>query len=291
MKIQCPKCSLTGSVNDATIPVTGLTMNCPRCKTGFLVERPADGVLQAGGMASLCPSCQYSTFSEEMFSVCPKCGLIVADHHRQQAEQRAREEHDRLAEKIRQQDEKSRQKYGVDAPPKAADGEDAVKMSAPLPVQVIGWLVAALAVLLFFYAAKGIIAYLDEISAAEAALRAGDESPAGAALFFRHGLVPILILPYGAAMLVISGQFLRLRLWSIRALVFGAWAGIGLAALHEAVDLVAWMQRASSSASLGYYLVGIGSALLMAALWIIPSLFLINYLRSRDFDRLAGFFN
>jgi len=83
MKIECPECKLAGNVDDSLIPATGIAMNCPRCKTRFAVERPQAGSEHASAMLDTCPSCQYATFSEEKFSVCPKCGLVVADYQGQ----------------------------------------------------------------------------------------------------------------------------------------------------------------------------------------------------------------
>ena len=196
-----------------------------------------------------------------------------------------------MADKIRQQDEKARQKYGLDESPQAEERVDEVKASAPLPVQLVGWAVVAVGVLLLLYAGKGILAYLAQIGAAQEALQAGDEAPGGAALFFRYGLVPILFLPYAGALLAIGMHFLQLRLWTIRALTVAAWTGVGLAALQEVTDLVAWFHRASDVATIGYYVTGVFSFLLMLVLWIAPQLVLINYLRSREFDQVADFFN
>jgi predicted Zn finger-like uncharacterized protein len=84
MKIECPGCKLSGNIDDSTVPATGLAMTCPRCKKPFTVEKPVVAAGEAVAMLDSCPKCQYSTFSEEKFAICPKCGLVVADYHKEQ---------------------------------------------------------------------------------------------------------------------------------------------------------------------------------------------------------------
>jgi predicted Zn finger-like uncharacterized protein len=292
MKIQCPSCQLSGNVNDANVPVTGVYMNCPRCQARFLVERQAAAGDGAGALLNQCPRCQYATFSEEMFAVCPTCGLDAAEYSRAGGEQRLREEKAKQAEKVRQQEERARQKYGLDGhDEQAAEPKSAATGDTPLPVQVIGWLVVAIALVLVVFGARGEYLLSGMLREAAALRRAGDEAASTASLVWQSGLFPGLAIGYGLAMLVIGIQFLRLRAVAIVWLERGAWAGIVLAGLYEATDLVAWFLRSSSSASFLYYLTGIGTTLLMAAIWILPMYLLVNYLKSVEFDRISGFFS
>ena len=82
MKIECPGCKLTGNINDATVPATGLAMTCPRCKQKFIAEKSVPQAGAAVAMLDTCPSCQYATFSDEKFAVCPRCGLVVAEYQK-----------------------------------------------------------------------------------------------------------------------------------------------------------------------------------------------------------------
>ncbi|HEY5973814.1 MAG TPA: zinc-ribbon domain-containing protein [Geobacteraceae bacterium] len=292
MKIQCPSCQLTGNVNDANIPVTGVYMNCPRCQARFLVERQAGDAASAGTLLNQCPRCQYATFSEEMFAVCPKCGLDAAEYSRTGSEQRLREEKARQAEKIRQQEERARQKYGLDGLEEDAAEPGAVKTGdTPLPVQVIGWLVVAIALVLVGYGIKGEYALSGLLQKADALRKAGDEAASTASLVWQFGMFPVLAIIYGVAMMVIGSQFLRLKEVAIQWLEWGAWVGIVLAGLYEANELLAWFLRSSSSASFLYYLTGIGTTLLMAGILVLPMYLLINYLKSVEFDRISGFFS
>jgi predicted Zn finger-like uncharacterized protein len=290
MKIQCPSCQLSGNVNDANVPVTGVYMNCPRCQARFLVERQAAAGDGAGALLNQCPRCQYATFSEETFAVCPKCGLDAAEYSRDGGEQRLREEKAKQAEKIRQQEERARQKYGLDGLEEQAAGPG-LTGDTPLPVQVIGWLVVAIALVLVAFGARGEYLLSGLLREAAALRRAGDEAASTASLVWQSGLFPGFAIVYGLAMLVVGCQFLRLRAAAIVWLERGAWTGIVLAGLYEATELVAWFIRSSSSASFLYYLTGIGTTLLMATIWILPMYLLVNYLKSVEFDRISGFFS
>lgn len=39
MRVTCPKCEFTGNIRDELIPLEGKNVNCPKCKTRFLVKR------------------------------------------------------------------------------------------------------------------------------------------------------------------------------------------------------------------------------------------------------------
>src|SRR5512144_853487 len=79
MKIECPSCHLSGKVNELELPPDGRELKCPRCKASFHVNKPP---APAGKqeLMSMCPACQYSTFTDEMFAVCPKCGLVGSEY-------------------------------------------------------------------------------------------------------------------------------------------------------------------------------------------------------------------
>ena len=39
MQITCPKCGLSGQMDDARIPESGGRLSCPRCKERFFVAK------------------------------------------------------------------------------------------------------------------------------------------------------------------------------------------------------------------------------------------------------------
>ena len=79
MKIECPSCHLSGKVNELELPPDGRELKCPRCKAAFHVKKPPPPAGKQDLM-SMCPVCQYSTFTDEMFAVCPKCGLVGSEY-------------------------------------------------------------------------------------------------------------------------------------------------------------------------------------------------------------------
>ncbi len=310
MKIECPSCKLTGNINEATVPATGLAMTCPRCKANFTALRPVAGSGSAGAMVDSCPSCQYATFSEEKFSTCPKCGLVVADYLRKQQEARdvqksrpqapasGRPAHQpppvELSVEQRKKEEESRRKYGIDKvaesqlPPEvlAVNSYD----STPLPVMIVGWITVIAGILLIIYGVSGLLEFAGKLKEAKVAIQAGDEALTTSNLVLEFGIIPAIIIVYSLTMIFFGSQFLLLKRWSLKALGFGAWAGICLAAVMELTDMIAWCRRASDSASIGYYATGILGGVLLAALWIVPLLVLAEYLKSEQFEKAGKSF-
>lgn len=303
MKIECPECKLTGSVDDSMVPATGIAMNCPRCKARFAVERPLTGSAQAEAMMDNCPSCQYATFSEEKFAVCPKCGLVVAEYLQQLRAGRKADGNGRnsplpvapaLTPEQQRRDGESRKKFGLGAPNgEAGNGAQAQLSMAqlPAPLLVAGWGTIVIALGLLGYGGSGLFEYQSRLNVARAALLAGDEAQAGTGLFLRFALFPLLMIGYGVAMAFLANRFLALRLWTVRALEIGGWTGVSLAGAMELVEIAVWLGRASSGASIGYYATGVFGGLLMALLWMFPPFVLVEYLRSEQFDRLADYFS
>jgi len=300
MKIECPECKLAGTVDDSLVPATGIAMNCPRCKARFIVERPETGSELACAMLDTCPSCQYATFSEEKFSVCPKCGLVVADYQKQMLATRGGDRGGKksaaaqpaLTTEQQRRDEEARRKFGLGEPEEKggeSGGEELTEM--PFPLLVAGWATIAVAAALLIYGASGFMEYLTKLQEAEAALLAGDETQSGFALIWRFAIIPLLIIGYAVAMAVVANRFLALRPWTVRWLEIGGWAGVGLGALTELVEMAAWCSRASANATIGYYATGLLGSALMALLWMFPPFVLVEYLRSEQFDRLRDYFN
>lgn len=301
MKIECPECKLAGTVDDGLVPATGIAMNCPRCKARFTVDRPEAGSEHACAMLDSCPSCQYATFTDEKFSACPKCGLVVEDYQRQMLTARGNARGGKkspaaqsaMTPEQQRRDEESRRKHGLGEPEVNGSGENGVggMTQVPLSLLVAGWLTIAAAAALLIYGASGFMEYLAKLREAEAAVQAGETTPSGVALFWRFAIVPLLMIGYAASMAVVASRFLALRTWTIRWLEIGGWTGMGLGVLTELVDLVAWCSRASENATIGYYATGLLGGALMALLWMFPPFVLVEYMRSEQFDRLSDYFS
>ena len=290
MKIECPNCKLSGQVSDVNIPPEGRAMECPRCKQSFTVKRSAP----ANWAETLtdCPRCGYSTYSGERFDICPSCGLAARDRgaretgrtkgleagrptERPAADgERMRQDLERL---VREEENRRRQYAGEAAPP---PDEQTVPESvvAPAPVRYLGWGFVALGILL---AAWGVKDFSDYRALAGApAASSGLAEPSGPVrLYLGHGLLPTLQVLLGVYAVAAGSQFLKMRQWSRRGVEAAAWSGIAYAAVRELAKLVEWLRISSDSASFLYYFAGIADALLMTAIWTLPLLAAIWYLR------------
>jgi predicted Zn finger-like uncharacterized protein len=298
MKIECPECKLVGSIDDAVVPATGIAMTCPRCKARFVAQRPESG---AGGEAQLdtCPSCQYATFSEDKFSTCPQCGLVVADYQRQLRAGRVAEKRRQppaeavpaLTPEQQRHEDEARRKYGLDQG--AGQGGDAPVLAGdpPAPLLIVGWGTMAVAVGLLVYGASCLSDYGSRLRLAEAALLAGDDAPSSLALFGRFALFPILMMVYAVALGWLANRFLARQRWAVSGLENVGWTGVALAAAMELTDMAFWIGRSTGGSSIGYYAAGLGGGVLMALLWMFPPFVLVEYLRSEQFDRLGKYFS
>lgn len=313
MKIECPGCKLSGNIDDSTVPATGIAMNCPRCKKPFTVQRPAVAAGEAVAMLDSCPRCQYSTFSDEKFAVCPKCGLVVADYQKEQLDARQKQKGansspqprqlsgqaaapiPRLSPEQLQQEEEALRKYGLDKLPGAVNAADepaaaGSSTETALPVLIAGWGVIIVSILLAGFGVSGIMEYLDKLKEAKAAVESFEQTQSGSALFFQFLVFPVLSIIFSVVMLVFGAQFLAMKKWSIAAMQSGAWAGVALLAMMKISDMVFWFKRASTDASFGYYAMGIFGDFLLMLLYIAPFLALAEYLKSPLFEKSEEMF-
>jgi len=313
MKIECPGCKLSGTIDDSTVPATGLAMTCPRCKRPFTVERPASESLSAVAMMNSCPKCQYSTFTEEKFAICPNCGLIVADFQKEQLalrqNQRSRpvpppQRHmpgqsaapiPRLSPEQMQKEEAARKKYGLDNTPVSIEAADdlfsaRISVETPLPVLITGWGVIIAAIVLISFGISGIMEYQAKVIAAEASIAALEEAQSGSAIFCQFLLFPLLSVLFSLVMLILGSQFLTMKKWSIASMRNGAWVGVGILALMKVADIFFWCRRASTDASFSYYAVGVLGDVVLLVLYIAPFLVLAEYLQSHLFEKYEDLF-
>ena len=313
MKIECPGCKLTGNIDDANVPATGVAMTCPRCKQKFIVEKSVAQASEAVAMLDTCPACQYATFSDEKFSVCPQCGLVVADYQqklregrkvdavRQKPAQPPRKAQVQdgappvhLSEEERRRDEEMRRKHGLDKIPgvvEVADPENVrQQVEAPLPVFIVGWGTVALAIAFIIYSGYGISEYLDRVKEAKAALEVLENTQSPVTLIFQFLLFPVLTMLYAPLMLFFAIQFMSLKKSYTVLMKKGAWAGVVLFVLMKANDLFFWFSRSSSDVSLSYSVAGLVGDIFMAALLIAPLLALAEFFSSSIFEKIEDLF-
>ena len=272
MKIECPSCHLSGNVDELALPAEGRYIDCPRCKSGFHVAKPAKDP-GSSYLMNACPACQYSTFSEEMFAVCPKCGMtgkVFQEKRRKQEElDRQRRDQETLHQSFRNPDMVT-----------SAPGESpAESMVASKPIRITGWICIAVGLALLSYGIVGLVGYYDkdwQTLLSESLL----EPLSKTNVFFRFGFLPWLTTLYSVSFIVVASQFLVMRSWACRGLIQCAWAGLGVGVINESAGFINWVRISSSTPSFSYYAVGALSSLVMVALWGAPFLVLLRFLQS-----------
>lgn len=89
MKIECPTCAASGTIDESKLPEEGRQLTCPRCKSLFNVCPPRSGVeIIQRRERMVCPKCGCEQSVAEMCSV---CGIVVKNFTRTQVRQQEKE--------------------------------------------------------------------------------------------------------------------------------------------------------------------------------------------------------
>jgi predicted Zn finger-like uncharacterized protein len=285
MKIECPSCHLAGKINELELPPVGRELACPRCKNSFHVAKPPAAVGGNQPMMSSCPSCQYATFTEEMFAVCPKCGMTAEENQILSNKKRQREQLSRDQETLQRS---FRNPDLVKTP--VAESVAAPARVAPA-VEATAWLCGAVGVGLLCYGSSGLVHYYSKDW--QAVLSEPLLEPVSRLfVFFNLGMMPWLISLVSLYFVWTAYRFAKLSEGSLARLAESAWAGIAVVVIHQVLAFVNWARLSSSTTTLPYYTVGILSSLFMTALLGAPFLVLIWFLTSdaivREFKRARG---
>jgi predicted Zn finger-like uncharacterized protein len=275
MKIECPNCKLTGEMSDLDVPLDGRYIDCPRCKTGFHVKKPlAKGWNQH--MMSACPACQYATFTDEMFDVCPKCGFKGSDAPGRKLavseEARHKQEMERVNRSLRPDD-------FVKPPTREIESEIA---KAPPIIRYTAMGVLAVACLVAFYGLTGVMGY-DGAALLAKINETSLEPVSGTQVFLAHGLLPTTLTVYGGIMALLAGMLLRNSTDTVRWLEYGAWLGLTIGAVYEVADYVAYIRRSSDSPTVAYYFVGLVTSVFWLVVWVALPVALVWWMRSDTF--------
>ena len=270
MKISCPKCNASGSIPDHEVPESGRFISCPRCNEGFTVTKTR--AAHDAYLVDTCPSCSFSTFGDEIFSTCPKCGIAVKTFvERQREEQRLKHNQELLGKKFSNVD--------VAPPPP----EPAVSIADIIdnlhPVNLISWGVAAVAVVILCLGLWGIIGY-DAAGIKALLTEEGGEPVSGLYVFMHYGLLHWLKLIYGLAALAASILLMKRLKIALQMLSYVLWGAIVLVPLSYVVTFIYWVV-APIPHTIGGYLIEILNILFMSALVAIPLYLLEQYLHER----------
>lgn len=294
MKIECPSCHLTGNINSVDIPDEGRNFECPKCKSSFFVSKPAPET-ERGHLMSMCPACQYSTFTDEMFSICPKCGTTGTDYQKMLLKKSAEKQVRRISvpdfpkeptvaierEKIQHDFElltRSRRNPNfVKEPPLEVVEE---KPALPLPVRITGWAAIAAGVVFLCYGLAGLVHYFG--TDWQPPLSATFIEPVSkTVIFFKYGLFPWLRTLTGLGLVLAATQFLALKAWAPKALTGFCWGSIGLMVVQEIVGIVNRILITSGSPSAIFYVDCLVSFMIKVSLWSVP-FFAVIWLMNRD---------
>jgi len=294
MKIECTSCHLTGNINSVDVPAEGRHFECPKCKSSFFVTKPAPET-ESGNLMSMCPTCQYSTFTDEMFAVCPKCGTTGTDYQKMLLKKSA----EKPARPISVQDCPEEPPATIDcnqiqhdfelltrslrnpdfatAPPLETGAE---KPALSLPIRISGWASAATGGIFLCYGLAGLLHYYGsdwQPPLSETFL----EPVSKTVIFFKHGFFPWLRTLTGLGLVLAASQFLTLKPWAPKVLTGLCWGSIGLMLVQEFVGIINRILITSGSPSAIFYVDCLVSYLIKVSLWSVPFLAVI-WLLSRD---------
>lgn len=270
MKIVCPNCSASGSIPEHVIPVDGHFLSCPRCKHGFTVMRPS--ATSESYLVDTCPACNYSTFGEERFETCPKCGVLIKTClERQREERRMVKEQELLAKK-----------YGHDedtAPPEEYISPVSEFIENLHPVNLVGWGCGVAAIVIFCMGAWGVLDY-DANALKEQFSALQDEPVSTWYVFSRFGLMPWIKTLYGAMAMVTAYFFLQRRIIAQKLLTILLRAVMVFIPLYLLISFVRWVLQPISHSVSGYF-IEIINIIFIIVLFEIPLALLDRFLRDR----------
>jgi predicted Zn finger-like uncharacterized protein len=290
MRIECPHCKASGTINDLEIPDEGRYLSCPRCKESFQVKKPRRQMTSAYA-TNTCPSCGYSTCCEEVFDQCPQCGVVVKTLMEQRFAQQAQQrEHQTSLGQI----------HAAPLAPALPTGGSKYLRSDPDPVEkkplltlagfgngfepvaAVGWGAVLVAVILLAIGLKGVLHY----HGTDIQLQLSEQSlePVSAwQVFWGYGFWPWVATLFGGAVLVAAFGFLQRQAWGLQAMEGVVLAAVVLVPLYELAGYVVWIVK-SIAPPWWAYLVELFSVLLISSLCVVPLLLLVQYLRGDRFN-------
>ncbi|WP_281184706.1 zinc-ribbon domain-containing protein [Trichlorobacter lovleyi] len=290
MRIECPNCKASGTINDLEIPDDGMMLACPRCKESFRVEKPRKKATSAFA-TNTCPSCGYSTFCEEVFDECPHCGLDVKTViERKRKEDVQKQELEMRNRNIRPDTVVALpQPSGIITPAAPAAGEKPAISLAGFangfdPVAAVGWGVAVWAAVFLLLGGWGVIDYLG--TDLQAQLSEQSIEPVSAwQVFWGYGFLPWIKLLYGLAALSAAFGFLQRAAWGMQGVQQVVMASLVLVPVYETGQYVVWVVKSIAPPWWAYLVEGV-SAMLVSALWMAPLYFLLLYLKTDSLKRV-----
>lgn len=277
MKISCPKCNASGTIPDHDIPESGRFISCPRCKEGFTVNKPRSGADVY--LVDTCPSCSFSTFGDETFCTCPKCGVAVKTFvERQREEQMLKHNQELLGKKLNNTET-------APPPPEATTTPVADFIDSLHPVNLISWGAAAVSAIVLALGLLGIVGYDSSMIRAEFFEKTG-ENISGFYVFLHYGLLHWVKLVYGLSAMAVSILFMKRLKTGLRAMSSLLWTTIILVPLSYIIGFIYWVLAPIPHTFSGY-LIEILNIVVMSALAGVPLYLLERYLHERKITSIV----
>lgn len=277
MKISCPKCNAVGSIPDHEVPESGRFISCPRCNEGFTITRPRSN--KDVYLVDTCPSCGFNTFGDETFGTCPKCGVEIKIFvERQREEQRIKHNQELLGKKLNNTE--------MTAPPPEVTSTPVSDFIDNLhPVNLIGWGVAVVALIVLGIGLFGIIGY-DGAKIQATLMEEVDEPVSGGYVFLHYGLMHWVKLMYGVSAQAVSMLFIKRLKTGLRAMSGLLWVTIVIVPLSYIIGFISWV-LAPIPHTISGYLIEIFNILFMSALVVAPLYLLERYLHERKITSIV----
>jgi len=270
MKITCPKCNAVGSIPEHEIPEAGRFVSCPRCQQGFTVRKPHAN--KDSYLVDTCPACNFSTFGDETFGICPKCGVLIKSFVERQREEVLQQRNQELLTKKFNRDE--------DLPPAEVESAPVADFIENLhPVNLVGWGVALAAVVIVAAGLWGVIGYDGQAIQAKLSEQR-DEQVSGWYVFINYGFMHWVKSIYGLLTLSVAVMFLRHMHFSLKALTWLIWTAMAYVPVSMIVGFILWVLEPIPHTIAGY-LIEIFNIIFISALVGIPLYMLERYLHER----------
>lgn len=271
MKISCPNCNASGNIPEHAIPQEGRFLNCPKCNHGFTVSKPKPTAETYE--VDVCPACNFSTFGDDRFSTCPKCGVVVkAFVERQRQEKQKIKVQELLTPK------NSRNEVPLEAPQETVPHVSEL-IDNMHPVNLIGWGCALAAVIILGIGIMNLIDYNAAALQKQISYQR-DEQVSGWYVFSRYGLMPWLKTIYGLALLATTVFFLQHRAPALKILSVLLRTLFVFVPLYLVICFIVWILQPIPHTISGY-IIEIINMVIMSALFCIPLFLTDNFLKDK----------
>jgi predicted Zn finger-like uncharacterized protein len=270
MRISCPNCDASGNIPEHAIPQEGRFLNCPKCKHGFTVSKPKPTAETYE--VDACPACNYSTFGDDRFSTCPKCGVDIKTFvGRQHQEKQKMKEQELLAPKNTRED--------TPETPQETVSHVAEMIDNLHPVNLIGWGCALVALIILGLGIFNLLDYNANDLKAQLSYQR-DEQVSGWYVFSRYGIMPWLKTIYGLTLLATTVFFLQRRVAALKLLSILLRTFFVFVPIYLIISFISWILQPIPH-TIGGYLIEIINMIIMSALFCIPLFLTDNFLKDK----------